>query len=136
MLAFGPSSISEIGGFYVQNAREVHDWAARLEQGRSPVIRGHASSADENLRRDVIMSMLSHLEVNLEQVAQRHGQSWSLFAPELERLEPLIADGLCVRDGATVRVTPAGQPLMRTVAAVFDATLKHDATPKNHAAAV
>jgi oxygen-independent coproporphyrinogen III oxidase len=136
LLAFGPSSISEIGGFYAQNAREVRDWAARLEAGRAPVIRGHASSADERLRRDVIMSVLSHLEVDLDAVARRHGQRWSHFAPELERLEALISDGLCVRDGATVRVTPEGQPLMRTVAAVFDATLQHDATLKNHAAAV
>jgi oxygen-independent coproporphyrinogen III oxidase len=136
MLAFGPSSISEVGGFYAQNAREVHDWAERLEQGRSPVVRGHASSPDENLRRDVIMSVLNHLEVDLEEVARRHGQSWSLFAPELPELDALAADGLLVRTGAKVTVTPEGQPLMRTVAAVFDATLKHDSTPKNHAAAV
>jgi oxygen-independent coproporphyrinogen-3 oxidase len=136
MLAFGPSSISEIGGFYVQNEREVHDWAERIEKGRSPVIRGHNSSLDENVRRDVIMTVLCHLEVDLDAVARRHGLDASYFARDLEHLVEMERDGLVVRSGSVVKVTEVGQPLMRTVAAVFDATLKHDATPRNHAAAV
>jgi oxygen-independent coproporphyrinogen III oxidase len=136
LLAFGPSSISEIGGIYAQNAREVHDWAERLEKGLSPVIRGHASSDDENLRRDVIMSVLCHLEVDLAEAARRHGADASYFSAELPELDAMERDGLVVRSGSKVTVTPLGQPLMRTVAAVFDATLKHDATPRNHAAAV
>jgi oxygen-independent coproporphyrinogen III oxidase len=136
LLAFGPSSISEIGGIYAQNAREVHDWAERLEKGLSPVIRGHVSSDDENLRRDVIMSVLCHLEVDLAEVARRHGADASYFSADLPELDQMERDGLVVRKGSKVTVTPLGQPLMRTVAAVFDATLKHDATPRNHAAAV
>lgn len=136
MLAFGPSSISEIGGLYAQNAREVHDWAERLEKGKSPVDRGYASTPDDSLRRDIIMEVLCHLEVDLKAAAARHGQDWSMFEPELSRLEGLAQDGLVRREGPVLKVLPAGQPLLRTVASVFDATLRFDSTPRNHAAAV
>jgi len=32
-----------------------------------------------------------------------------------ERLAPLIADGLCERDGATLRLTQAGRPVLNGV---------------------
>ena len=47
VLAFGPSAISEVRGTYVQNAREVHDWAAMLEEGRLPAVRGHRPSTED-----------------------------------------------------------------------------------------
>ena len=43
VLAFGPSAISEVQGTYLQNAREVHDWARMLEKGRLATVRGHQS---------------------------------------------------------------------------------------------
>lgn len=39
------------------------------------------------------------------------------------RLEPLIADGLIERDGAEIAVRPHARPLVRSIAAAFDAHL-------------
>ncbi len=137
MLAFGPSSISEAHGAYAQNLHEVRDWAAALEAGLWPVHKGYWPTDDDHLRREVIMELFCHLECDLAAFARRHGQDWkTYFAPEWERLAALEEDGLCRREGATVKVSNLGQRFVRNVAVVFDATMHQKAGQRHHAAAV
>jgi len=136
VLAFGPSSISDIGGTFLQNAHEVHDWADRVERGQLPVVRGWRSSAEDDLRRELIMTLFCQLKLDTIAFGRAHHLDFaSKFAPELAALAPLEADGLVAWQASTLEVTPIGQLLLRNVAAVFDAWLPAVAA-RTHAPAV
>jgi oxygen-independent coproporphyrinogen-3 oxidase len=51
------------------------------------------------------------------------------FAPELKRMQSLQAEGLVDVTAEKIRLTPAGQLMMRVVAMVFDAYLTSAAEP-------
>lgn len=136
VLAFGPSSISEVGSHYLQNERDVVPYCERIEQGVLPIVRGYSLSKDDVIRRDLIMQLLCNLEVRLPAFSAAHGIDFArYFAREIDALAELSRDGLCRMDEEALRIEPPGQLLLRTVAAVFDATLSRPA-PRHHAAAV
>jgi oxygen-independent coproporphyrinogen-3 oxidase len=134
VLAFGPSAISEIAGTYVQNAREVHDWATLLEEGRLAAVRGHRPSAEDRARSALIMRLFCSLEVDLDALRRGHPGTLEDLRQEEGDLASLERDGLVARQGARIRVTPRGQLLLRTVAAPFDTY--HRAEARLHAPAV
>ena len=135
VLAFGPSAISELAGTYLQNAREVHAWAERLEAGHLPVVRGHVMSDDDRARSELIMRLFCDLEVDLGAMRRRHpGELGGGLVEETRELERLEADGLVEREGERIRVTSSGQLLLRTVAAAFDSYHRRQA--RLHAPAV
>ena len=137
VLAFGPSAISDIGGAYLQNEREVHKWIKHLERGELAVTRGHRLSVEDSARRELIMQLFCRLEVDLDFLARRYpeafGDGFEAERPALERLE---RDGLVQREKARLRVSPDGQLLLRTVASAFDAYFRIPNPARQHAPAV
>ena len=127
VLAFGPSAISEVRGTYVQNAREVHDWAAMLEKGHLAAVRGHRPSAEDLARSALIMQLFCSLQVDLDALRARFPGTLQNLREEERELAGLERDGLVVRQGARLRITPRGQLLLRTVAAPFDTYHRADA---------
>ena len=82
------------------------------------------SSADDRLRRDVIMQLICRMELDMDAVADRHGIDFGrYFARELAALVPLEQDGLIRFEGNRLLVTPIGRLLVRNVCMVFDAYL-------------
>jgi len=138
VLAFGPSAISDVAGTYLQNEREVHGWAERLERGGGlAVVRGHRLSPEDEARRDLIMRLFCQLEVDLEAVAREHpGAFASGLGEEDRRLQRLEEDGLLTRDEARLRVSADGQLLLRTVASAFDVYLRTTGGERRHAPAL
>lgn len=137
VVAFGPSSISELGGVYLQNAHDVREWAAALEGGGLAVRRGWESSPDDDIRRRLIMRLFCQLEVDLAAFGRDEGIDVErYFAAELAALAELERDGLVARSGQRLRILPAGQLLLRNVASVFDAYLSRTHVPRHHSQAV
>ena len=127
VLAFGPSAISEVRGTYVQNAREVHDWAAMLEKGHLAAVRGHRPNEEDLARSALIMQLFCSLQVDLDALRARFPGTLQNLREEERELAGLERDGLVVRQGARLRITPRGQLLLRTVAAPFDTYHRADA---------
>jgi oxygen-independent coproporphyrinogen-3 oxidase len=125
-VAFGMTSISDIGGAYAQNAHKLKDWVDAVEAGRIPVDRGAAMSADDVLRRFVINRVMCLLRLDLSEVQARFGAPALAEIEEALRggLDELVADGLVIFDGNLLKVQPLGQLLVRNVAMLFDAYLK------------
>lgn len=140
LLGFGASAIGALPQGYVQNIASTPLWHKALELGNLPIARGIAVTDEDRLRRAVIERLMCDLKVDLEEVAAAHGFTAAIFAPELRALEPLIADGLAVRDAMQVSVPEAARAFTRVVCAVFDPRLAsaRQAEPekKRHAAAV
>jgi oxygen-independent coproporphyrinogen III oxidase len=137
VLAFGPSAISDVGGTYFQNERDVHSWIRHLDEGNLAVTRGHRLTVEDRARRDLIMQLFCRLEVDLNLLAERYPEAFADgFQPERLVLERLERDGLVQRDEARLRVRPDGQLLLRTVASAFDTYLQHSNCERHHAPAL
>jgi oxygen-independent coproporphyrinogen III oxidase len=126
-VAFGMTSISDVGGAYAQNAHKLKDWGEQVAAGRLPVERGTALSADDVLRRFAINRVMCLFRLDLREVEQKFGsEARRALQPSVAQLRELQDDGLVTVDGDLLRVTPLGQLLVRNVAMLFDAYLEKD----------
>ncbi|MFO0584029.1 MAG: oxygen-independent coproporphyrinogen III oxidase [Anaeromyxobacter sp.] len=131
-VAFGMTSISDIGGAYAQNQHRLKDWNERVLAGELPIAKGASMTDDDLMRRFVINRVMCLLRLDLREVAEKFGpgaraaieKSLAKGRAELE------ADGLVTFDGDVLKVTPLGQLLVRNVAMLFDAYLEKHAGEK------
>jgi oxygen-independent coproporphyrinogen-3 oxidase len=121
VVALGSTGISDVAGAYFQNVREPVRYAANITHGQFATERGICLSEDDKHRRAVITQLMCNFWVDLGEEGARS------FAPELEQLRAFEADGLVVRTGTQLELTPLGRLFVRNVAMVFDAYLKPDA---------
>ncbi len=127
-VAFGMSSISDIGGAYAQNAHKLKEWGDQVAAGQVPVERGVAMTDDDVMRRFVINRVMCLLRLDLLEVEEKFGAAARKAIEENLRagVKELEDDGLVGFDGTLLRVTPLGQLLVRNVAMLFDAYLKRE----------
>ncbi|HEU4385656.1 MAG TPA: oxygen-independent coproporphyrinogen III oxidase [Anaeromyxobacteraceae bacterium] len=127
-VAFGMTSISDIGCAYAQNAHKLKDWVEAVEAGRIPVERGAAMSADDLLRRFTINRVMCLFRLDLREIQQRFGDlARKAIEQSMGGLKELVDDGLVTFDGHVLTVTPTGRLLVRNVAMMFDAYLPRHA---------
>lgn len=124
LVGLGLSSIGLVGGTYVQNQRKLKSYQSAADTDLLPIERGYVRTQDDALRDAVIQRLLCLTRVDLDAEASVFGvNAADYFAPELQALAPLEADGLVTREGHVLQLTPLGQVLARPVAMVFDAHL-------------
>ena len=131
-VAFGMSSISDIGGAYAQNSHKLKDWGELVEAGILPVERGVSVTDDDVLRRFVINRIMCLLRLDLREVAAMFGpKPRQDIEGSLRRgAKELVEDGLVTFDGDVLCVLPPGQLLVRIVAMLFDAYLDREGGKK------
>ncbi|KND58489.1 Coproporphyrinogen III oxidase, oxygen-independent [Candidatus Burkholderia verschuerenii] len=121
LIGIGASSIGKVGDVYAQNARDLDTYAASIDSGQLAIARGVRLSADDLLRRDVIMRVMCGGALDFGDIEQAHGIGFHAhFADELARLAPMAGDGLIDLTRERLTVLPAGRMLVRNVASVFD----------------
>ena len=121
LVGLGVSAISKVGAVYSQNAKTLEEYQAPLEAGHLPVVRGLTASADDLLRRAVIMAIMCQGRVRFADIEAAHGINFaSHFAAELERLRAMQGDGLVQVLPDAIQVTDMGWFFVRGVAMVFD----------------
>jgi oxygen-independent coproporphyrinogen-3 oxidase len=122
LVSFGVSAIGRVGSLYVQNHKRLTEYEAAIDRGTLPGQRGVCLDRDDSIRADVIQQIMCHGLVEIEALQARHGIVFQdYFAPELKRLCTLRDDGLVEMTRAHIRLTRAGQLMMRAVAMAFDA---------------
>ncbi len=128
LVGLGVSAISRVGATYAQNAKTLADYEDALNQRHLPVQRGLALNRDDLLRRAVIMALMCQGRLEFESIAASYlVDVQAYFAPELERLVALAAQGLVVLEPGAIQVTPLGWYFVRAVAMVFDRYCQADA---------
>ncbi len=121
LLSLGVSAISELGDSYCQNYRDLDQYYDALDRNELPIWRGLRCSADDELRRDIIMQLICHFHADFAVIEKRHNiQFKKVFARELERLQEFVDDGLVVVHEDGIEVTPLGRLLIRNICTVFD----------------
>lgn len=123
LVGFGVSSIGEVGGGYAQNRKSVAEYSAALQEDRLPVCRGLTLTAEDHLRRDLILRLMCHFRLDKRDLERRYRiESFDRrFASEIEQLAPMAQDGLVEMDADRIEITPLGRLLVRNVAMAFDA---------------
>ena len=134
LLGLGATSIGRTPHGYVQNIAETGAWARAVSEKRLPVGRGVAFSGEDKLRGHVIEQLMCFGAVDLAEAGRLHsaGPDWARF--ERQALAEMAADDLLTVEGDRLALTEAGKPLVRVVAAVFDAYLAKSAA--RHSVAV
>jgi oxygen-independent coproporphyrinogen-3 oxidase len=124
-VAFGMTSISDVGGAYAQNLHRLKDWGDRVDAGVLPVERGTAMTGDDLARRFAINRVMCLLRLDLREIEERYGAEArsGVLASLASGVRELEEDGLVTFDGEVLRVTPLGQLLVRNVAMLLDAYL-------------
>jgi oxygen-independent coproporphyrinogen-3 oxidase len=125
LVGLGVSAIGRVGASYSQNAKTLPEYYDALRNGVFPVVRGLALERDDLIRRAVIMAIMCQGRVDYESIEAAHLVSFAeYFAPELERLQALVEQGLVELEDDGLRVTPLGWYFVRAVAMVFDKPLQ------------
>jgi oxygen-independent coproporphyrinogen-3 oxidase len=134
LIGLGPSAIGTLPQGYVQNAVSIREWRRAIEGGVPATIKGIALSDEDCLRRSIIERLMCDFAVDLGREASANGMPGYDFGEPRRRLGLLAQDGLVELDGDEVLVTEMGRPLVRFVAACFDAYL--GAGPARHSKAI
>ncbi len=125
ILSFGMSSISQIPGAYWQNLKELAEYTGAVERDERPITRGYLLTAEDQIRREVIMRLMCHLELNYEQLSRELDIDFkNFFAAALESLADMEADELVVLSDDRLLVTDLGRLVIRNIAMRFDAYQK------------
>jgi len=121
LLAFGLSSIGNVGNTFSQNVKTLDEYYAAIEKNTLPIERGLVLNRDDVIRQDVITQLICQFALNFNQIdlAWRI-QSSDYFAHELIALEQMQKDGLLVLSEDGLQVTQPGRLLIRNICMVFD----------------
>ena len=125
LLAFGVSSISSLGGVFVQNHKEINAYQNALQNNQLAFDKGLILSRDDLIRRKVINQLICQFELDFKAVENQCAIRFAdYFAAELAALERLAEDGLLTLNDAGIKVSNPGRLLIRSVCMIFDAYLK------------
>lgn len=122
LIGLGASSIGRTPQGFVQNQVRIPHYQAAVAEGRLPVARGYAFAGDDRLRGALIERLMCDHRVDVASLCNRFGTDPDplLSAPSLKRF---LADGLIERHGGAILVRDHARPLVRSIAAAFDAHL-------------
>ncbi|MFV0384271.1 oxygen-independent coproporphyrinogen III oxidase [Paracoccus sp. (in: a-proteobacteria)] len=132
LIGLGASSISRFPQGYAQNAPATGAYTAAIRDGRLPVTRGHAFTADDLWRGRMIEALMCDFAIDAPEFIREHGMTPDrlerLFAPLKDRFGEMISTG-----PQGLKITRAGRPLTRMIAQALDA---YAMQPSGHSPAV
>ena len=122
LIGVGVSSISQIGRLISQNHKDIANYQSAINAGNPPLEKALLKTDEDLLRWHIIESLLCHFALDIKAFEARFEKDFfQHFAPEVERLAPLLADSLATLTKESLTLTKKGRLLSRVVAMVFDA---------------
>ena len=126
LIGLGASSIGATPQGLMQNATDVAGWRRLVEEGVLPVVRGIAISDDDRLRCAAIERLMCDFALDFGRLAGCVAGDERALDDSIDQLDALAREGVLVREGRSVRMTPAGEPFVRLAAAAFDTYLRRE----------
>lgn len=123
MIGLGVSSISDAWTAFAQNVKTVEEYYKMLDEDKLPVVKGHFLTADDLVIRGYILDMMCRGNLILQ-------KDFYLNQGIIERLQPLIADGLVKVEGGRIWVTDLGKSFLRNICMTFDQRLQDSKSDK------
>lgn len=116
LLGMGVSAISETPYSFHQNEKVLPLYEASLRAGQLPTLRGHVLTAEDQIRREQILKLMTEFEVAFTNPADEQASQ--------EFLSEMLRDSLIeIRDNKLI-VKEQGRPFLRNVCVFFDERLK------------
>ncbi len=124
-LGLGPTAISNIGGVYAQNEKNLARWERAVLGGHFATRKGCRLSREDELRRWVIHRLMGSFQVRWDELKAK----WDVdgpthFAEALAELKAEVPLGTVELRQEGVFVTELGKRFVRNLAMPFDAYLK------------
>ena len=125
-IGFGVSAIGDLRGCFAQNTKKLNRYKDALDRGLPPTERGYERSRDDEIRREVIQSLMCNFHVDVPSIERAHGIDFAAyFADSLKALdEGPGAHGFVARTPQAIDVTAQGRLFVRNVCMEFDAYLR------------
>jgi len=121
LVGMGITSIGTIDNSFAQNVKTLDEYQALINADKLAVFRGVKIDQDDLIRRDVIMQLICHFDLNFDTIEAKHSINFKdYFSNEIERLATMQDDGLIELDKNSIRVTGKGRLLIRNICMIFD----------------
>lgn len=121
MVALGITGISNVGNTYAQNVKDITSYEALISSGSLAMERGVEIDRDDRIRKAVIMQLICHFELAFADIESRFDIDFeNYFSQEMEKLKPLVNDGLLTIKDKSIRVSNTGRLLNRNICMIFD----------------
>lgn len=126
LYGLGLSSIGHFGPYYAQNAKTLPEYYEAINKHSFATKVGYKMTADDEIRKYVIMRLMCDLRVKKRDVEDKFGITFDdYFADSLSKLEPLLKDGFVITFPYSIEITEIGRLFLRNIAMCFDAYLAH-----------
>lgn len=123
-LGFGISAIGDVRGAFVQNEKKLSRYNAAVGAGALPVQKGFRRSKDDEIRRELIQSLMCNFVVHQAELEDKYDIDFKkYFSSEISLLRDYIEEGLCEVGDDAIRVTQKGELFVRNLAMCFDSYL-------------
>ncbi len=121
LISMGVSAISQINNTYSQNTRSIKEYQALLDENQLPIRYGAILTPEDELRRDVIMSLICGNQLDIAAIEDTYKIDFkSKFQNELAIMDDLARDGIVEKNNSGYVVTEKGRLVVRRVCMVFD----------------
>lgn len=123
LIGLGASSIGKLPQGYVQNMPATGEYERMANSGELCVVRGIALSQEDRVRAFVIERIMCDFTLDLTALSQLFGPAAALAIAEAKQFAAGERDGLVAMEEGVFRLTEAGKPFARSIAATFDTYL-------------
>lgn len=125
LIGLGVSAIGKVGGTHIQNQRSLKAYRASIAAGELATFRGVVMDDDDQLRSELIMTLMCSMPVSFALFKQRYGiEIPSYFSAELTALQPYIEAELVTLTDSSLQVTAKGRLFVRAISMEFDKYLR------------
>jgi len=130
LIGMGVSAIGELEGCMYQNAKTLDEYYEGLEQGSLPIKKGITLTADDKIRKSVIMEVMCHGYIDKQAFQTKYAHGFDdYFTKEQQDIAELSQDNLIQHDRDRISVTEQGRYMLRNIAMVFD---RYRGVPDTH----
>jgi len=131
LVSLGVSAIGQTDDAYFQNNHDLPSWEASIDAGQLAITKGVNLTRDDRIRRWVIGQLICQFRLDRKLFAEVWQEDLDrYFTDELNRLKPMVQDGLIADDGSVLQVQPAGRLLIRAICQIFDLYRKKGASQR------
>ncbi|MES2809477.1 MAG: oxygen-independent coproporphyrinogen III oxidase [Bacteroidota bacterium] len=122
LVGLGVSSISDACYAFAQNVKTVEEYLKLINNGELPVFKGHVLTGEDLILRKHILEIMCTGKTTWN----HHTEPCPAIFDGIERLQPLVDDGLIELNSWELRVTPIGKAFLRNICMALDARLWDD----------
>ncbi len=120
-VGFGPSAMSDLYGFYLQNIYDMKDYKEKIEDEQVPLFRGYKLSKDDIIRREVIYQIMDNFQIDFKELSNIYKiDFFDYFKEEQQQLLELEKDGLLTLNENILEISDVGKYCLRNIAIIFD----------------